>query len=209
MMPDPSSHPDDDSLRHLLAAARAGSADALAELLEKFRPYLQFVANNETDPTLRAKHAPSDAVQETLFAALQKFGQFRGQTAEDLAGWLKEILFNHLIDERRRFGADKRDVGRELPLDDDDSHNTLPAKLVGPDLPPDQRLIADEDAARVRAALERLPDNYTQVILLRTSHGLSFAEIGRRLGRSEDATRMRFNRAMEKLREQLGATDER
>jgi RNA polymerase sigma-70 factor (ECF subfamily) len=207
MTPDPSSHPDDDSVNALLAAARAGSEEALAELLEKFRPYLLLVANQECDPALRPKYAPSDAVQETFLKAHQEFAQFRGETAQKVAAWLKEILLNSNIDASRYYGAAKRDAGRELPLDDDDSRNTLPEKLVGPESPPDQLLIADEDAERVRAVLEQLPDHYTQVILLHERDGLTFAEIGRRLGRSVDATRMLFNRAMEKFREIWGAND--
>jgi RNA polymerase sigma-70 factor (ECF subfamily) len=103
--------------------------------------------------------------------------------------------------------ADKRDIDREVPLDGDDSRHNLPETLPAPEPPPDQLLIADEDAARVRAVLERLPEPYTQVILLRARDGLSFEEVGRRLGRTPDGARMLFNRAREKFRELLEATD--
>jgi DNA-directed RNA polymerase specialized sigma24 family protein len=56
--------------------------------------------------------------------------------------------------------------------------------------------------------LERLPEPYTQVILLRARDRLSFEEVGRRLGRSPDGARMLFNRAWEKFRELMEATDE-
>jgi RNA polymerase sigma-70 factor (ECF subfamily) len=153
MTPHPST-PDARWLRKRLTAARAGSAGALGELLEGFRPYLLLVANGEIDAGLRAKHAPSDAVQETLLAAQQGFAQFRGETAEELAGWLRRILRNHVIDAGRHFRADKRDIDREVPLDDDDSRHNLPETLSAPEQPPDQLLIADEDAARVHAVLD-------------------------------------------------------
>jgi RNA polymerase sigma-70 factor (ECF subfamily) len=206
MTPD-ATPPDARWLREPLAAARGGSSGALAELLEGFRPYLLLVANREIDPGLRPKHAPSDAVQETLLAAQQDFAQFRGEAADELAGWLRRILLNHGIDAGRHFHADKRDIDREVPLDGDDSRHNLPETLPAPEPPPDQLLIADEDAARVRAVLERLPESYTQVILLRARDGLSFEEVGRRLGRTPDGARMLFNRAREKLRELLEATD--
>jgi RNA polymerase sigma-70 factor (ECF subfamily) len=207
MTPDPSSHPDDRWLCPLLTATRAGSADALGRLLDAFRPYLLLVANREADSGLRPKQAPSDAVQDTLLAAQQQFAQFRGQSAEELAGWLRRILVNGLIDAGRHYHADKRDIERELPLDDDDSRHNRPETLLGPDLPPDQLLIADEEGQRVRAALERLPERQAQVIILRVRDGLPYEEVGRRLGCSPDAARMLYERAREKLRRLLEDDD--
>jgi RNA polymerase sigma-70 factor (ECF subfamily) len=206
MTPD-SSPPEARWLRERLASARAGSADALGELLEAFRRYLLLIANHEIAPTLRTKHAPSDAVQETLIAAQHDFAQFHGDSPDELAGWLRRILVNRLIDIGRYFRADKRDVGRERPLEDDDSRHNLPEMLPGSEPPPDRLLIADEENARVRAALERLPDHYAQVILLYARDRLPFEEVARRLGRSYDGARMLYNRARQKLRELLEATD--
>ena len=50
--------------------------------------------------------------------------------------------------------------------------------------------MADEQTHRLQAAIDRLPDDYRQVIALRYHEGLAFDEVGRRLGRSADAARM-------------------
>jgi RNA polymerase sigma-70 factor (ECF subfamily) len=60
-----------------------------------------------------------------------------------------------------------------------------------------------EDARRVRAALEQLPDDRRQVILLRFVDGLSAREAGLVLDRSEGAVRVLLHRALRDLGERL------
>ena len=53
------------------------------------------------------------------------------------------------------------------------------------------------------AAIGRLPPDDQEVIRLRTWDGLSFGEVGDRTGRTEDAARMQFARAMRRLEQEL------
>ena len=57
---------------------------------------------------------------------------------------------------------------------------------------------------RVEAALETLEEHHREVIVLRKLEELTFAEIGERLGKSEDACRMLFARALTALTSRLG-----
>jgi RNA polymerase sigma-70 factor, ECF subfamily len=61
------------------------------------------------------------------------------------------------------------------------------------------QLIVDERAQNLEAAIDSLSEAHRQVILLRKFEELSFREIGKRLGKSEDACRMLFARAMTAL----------
>jgi RNA polymerase sigma-70 factor (ECF subfamily) len=61
------------------------------------------------------------------------------------------------------------------------------------------RVILDEQAKQLEEALESMSADHRDVILLRKFEELSFAEIGRRLGKSEDACRMLLARAMTAL----------
>jgi RNA polymerase sigma-70 factor (ECF subfamily) len=74
---------------------------------------------------------------------------------------------------------------------------------------PSRQMMAAEQAAALRAALLRLPEDYRQVILLRNIERLSFQEIGARLQRSNEAARKLWVRAVDRLRELLGAGNER
>jgi len=61
-------------------------------------------------------------------------------------------------------------------------------------------------AWQVEAALESLPDASRELIILRKYEELTFPEIARRLGKSEDACRMAFSRAMAALTIAMGGT---
>ena len=56
-----------------------------------------------------------------------------------------------------------------------------------------------EEAQRLEAAIESLSPEHREVIVLRKFEELSFAEIGRRMGRTDDACRMLLARAMTAL----------
>lgn len=58
-------------------------------------------------------------------------------------------------------------------------------------------------ASAIRRALERLPEGQRQAVALKLLRGARFAEIGKLLGISEDAAKMRFVRALEALRAEL------
>ncbi len=58
-------------------------------------------------------------------------------------------------------------------------------------------------ASALRAGLANLPGGQEQVVVLKLLRGLRFAEIGRLLGVTEDAAKMRFVRALEALRAEL------
>src|SRR5262252_7421230 len=86
-----------------LGAARAGSTEALGQLLDGCRDYLCLVAERELDPDLRAKGGISDLVQETMLDAVRDFQQFGGTTEGELLAWLRCLLRNNLVSFTRLF----------------------------------------------------------------------------------------------------------
>jgi RNA polymerase sigma-70 factor, ECF subfamily len=58
-------------------------------------------------------------------------------------------------------------------------------------------------AAAIRKALERLPQQQRQVVVLKLLQGLSFGEIAERVAATEAACKMRFARGLESLRDEL------
>jgi RNA polymerase sigma-70 factor (ECF subfamily) len=191
-----------------LEAAAKGDREALGALLDHFRGYLLLVANRELPADVRAKAGPSDVVQETLLRAQQGFERFHGRSEEDLRRWLRRILLNHVANVNRDYaGTEKRQVSREVPLAGAPSEE-LRRGLVAPTPDPAEEAAVREEGAGLRRALDRLPEQYRRVIAWRSFDDLSFAEIGRRLGRSPDAARMLWARAVEQLGQALGPTHE-
>jgi RNA polymerase sigma-70 factor (ECF subfamily) len=187
-----------------LQAARQGSPQALGALLEHFRHYLLLVANHRLGADVQAKVGPSDVVQETLLRAHRRFSRFQGRTETDLRRWLRRILVNQLANAQRHYrGAAKRQVNRELSPAEAPAAAPLDA-LAGPAATPGAAAVGREQEAALRQALEGLPEHYRQAVEWRNFEGLSFAEIGRQLGRSAEAARMVWARAVEQLGEALG-----
>jgi RNA polymerase sigma-70 factor (ECF subfamily) len=192
-----------DDFQKDLQAARDGSDEAMGRVLERFRPYLLRIANDELDSGLRAKVGASDLAQQSLLEAQQDFAAFRGAGPEDLMGWLRGILRHNLADTRAAYQeAAKRQLQQEEFLDGA-SGGSLRDKLVANTPSPLERVVADEQAQVVQRALDGLPEDYRHVLTLRHQQGQSFVQIGATLGRSADAVRKLWFRAVELLRQEL------
>jgi RNA polymerase sigma-70 factor (ECF subfamily) len=155
------------------------------------------------DPRLAARIDPSDVVQDALAEASQKLPDYLKNHPVPLYPWLRQIAWERLVHlHTRHLGAQKRAVTREgrrdLPLPDE-SAVQLVERLVGSETSPSQAVTREEMRQRVRAALQRLPAHYREVVILRHLEQLSFVEIAGVLGMHEAAVRSRYRRAVERL----------
>lgn len=174
--------------------------------LERYRSWLGLLARLQVEPRLRAKFDPSDIVQQTLLEAVRGWPQFRGQDEAALAAWLRQILAHVLLHEVRRFrGAQRRDIGREVSLDQAlaESSRRLGEALRSPESSPSERAGRNELELRLADALARLPADYAEIIILRNVEGLSHEDAAKRMGRTTGAVRMLWVRALARLREEL------
>jgi RNA polymerase sigma-70 factor (ECF subfamily) len=174
--------------------------------LERFRSWLGLLARLQVEPRSRAKFDPSDIVQQTLLEAVRDRPKFRGETEAELAAWLRRILVHVLLHEVRRYGgAQRRDVGREVSLEEALAESTrqLGAALAAPGSSPSDRAGRHEMELRLADALARLPADYAEIILLRNVEGLPHEEVARRMGRGVGAVRMLWVRALARLRQEL------
>jgi RNA polymerase sigma-70 factor (ECF subfamily) len=148
---------------------------------------------------MRAKVGESDVLQEAWLAAFMSLGKFEDRGDGSFAAWLRRILDRKLVDEvRRHTDAAMRDARREERLATD-------AGVAEPDQPsPSGEVAAAEQSARIRAVVDALPSDYAVVIRLIHQDGLTLVEAGERMGRSADAVRKLYGRAMECLAERAG-----
>jgi RNA polymerase sigma-70 factor (ECF subfamily) len=189
---------------HYLPAARAGSREALGQLLEACRAYLLRIANDGVAADVRAKGGASDLVQETFLEAQRDFARFQGNTEAELLAWLRCMLQNNVSNFARHYRATgKRQVRREVPLERGDSFKAGEAGFVANTPSPSMEAMAHEKAEAVARALERLPEDYHRVITLRNQERREFDEIGRLMERSADAARRLWSRAIERLEHEL------
>jgi RNA polymerase sigma-70 factor (ECF subfamily) len=193
------------AITSLLEAARAGSREALGQLLESCHGYLLMVANGELDADLRAKEGASDLVQETFLEAQRDFGQFRGASEAELLAWLRRLMLNNVANFTRRYRTTgKRSVEREVALDEV-AKRELQAGVPAAAESPSGQAIAKEQAAALARALDRLPGDYRRVLRLRYEEGRPFEEIAALMGRSVNAVSKLVARAVERVQQEVEA----
>jgi RNA polymerase sigma-70 factor, ECF subfamily len=153
--------------------------------------------------------APSDLVQESLFEAHRDFSGFKGKHQLELFAWLRRILLHNLANARRTYQSTlKRAIGREVALDGFDVATGRPIALPQIQSSPSSMVGLQEQVHLLHAAVDRLPEDYKQVILLRHRDHLPFEAIAKQLNRSAAAARKLWSRAIECLQQELTATDD-
>lgn len=195
--------PGTSSVDSLLYEVRSGSRDALATLLERYRPLLLSLATKSIPAELAGKLSPSDAVQETSVDAVRSLADLRATSEAECRAWFCALLFRNIEDASRKFVfSQMREVRREQPLTPDDSRNLASTIAKVCESPLDQILVREE-RTQVNIALSRLSDEHRAVIELHSRDGLSFVEIGCRFSKSADAVRMTWQRAVKRLTREL------
>lgn len=205
----PSADHDRQQAAEFLAAALAGSSASLGELLDRHRNYLVLLATPQLAGVGRKRCSESDLVQETFLEAARDFVAFRGTTLPQFQAWLRRILSNNMLAFlERHVWADKRDVRREQSLHTvaaslDHSVVRLESFVVGPMDSPSECAMRREDALRIADAIASLPEDYREIIVLRTFQGLSFDDAASSMGRTAGALRMLWMRALKLLETRL------
>lgn len=144
---------------------------------------------------LRDTDDVEDAMQQAYVSAFTKLGQFRSDAR--FSTWLVAIALNE---------ARGRLRGRTLRSVADAASLEPPAAAP---LTPETEVTMREYVALVERAVERLPDDYRTVFVLRHVEGLGTAETAAVLGVSEDVVKTRLHRARALLRNLLAGDVDR
>ena len=180
----------------LILAARAEGPAALGRLLDAAYGYLTFLAVGQMARGYSAKFGISDVVQESAKDAQRGFDRFQGRSTGEFFAWLRRIVQSNMRDEERKHArAIRREVrlGAVAPI-------AVPAEQ--------ETTLSRADLTRmVEACIGRLPEHHATVLRLRYWEGLSFVEIGKRMGRSDEAVRKLWVRSLDRLRDEVHDTD--
>lgn len=175
----------------LLAEYRAGDAEALGRLVEKYkRPLFGFI--------LRFSEGREDAdevFQEVWVRAIKNMNHYR---QKNLLSWLFRIAHNLMIDRIRR---QKAVVSLDTPAKEDGT--SLGEQLTVPGLGPDALVSGRELGLRIEAAAAHLPRDQREVFWLRMQADLSFKEIAKIQKCSINTVLARMQYAVSKLRKEL------
>jgi len=190
----------------LLTQAKINPEVGLGPLLEKHRSYLTLLARVQIGRRLQGKADSADLVQETFLEAHRHFPLFQGRSAAEFVYWLRQILAARLAKLVRRYvGTKGRDVRLEQELERElaRSSQAFGRALVASQSTPSQQAVRRENAVLLAQALERLPKDYREVLILRHLEECAFAEVARRMGRTLESVKKLWARALPRLREEL------
>jgi RNA polymerase sigma-70 factor, ECF subfamily len=175
-----------------LELAAGGDSAALATLVTALQPHIekQLLRYPLTDEDRR------DLVQATLMQVIRRVGSFRGDSS--FSTWLFRVTANEALMMMRSQRRHRARLVEGLDLED---LGSLPAANDRASVDRgDTTAATSERDARVRAALDELPEGYRDVVALHYHQDLGLHEIAARLGATESAVRSRLHRARSRLR---------
>jgi RNA polymerase sigma-70 factor, ECF subfamily len=161
-----------------IAGAKEGDADALRFL------YLRYADNvyGYVCSIVRDEHEAEDVTQHIFAKLLTALGRYEPRVVP-FSAWILRVAHNAAIDHMR--------ARRAIPCEEVRSADEASSD------------IGRERGGDLRAALETLPPDQRQVVMLRFIVGLSPGEIAERLGRTEDAVHALQHRGRRRLRREM------
>jgi len=178
--------------RAMFESAVQGEAAALNAVVSTLRPHVE-------RQLLRyplAEEDRHDLIQSTLLQVSRRLGSFRGDSS--FSTWLFRVTANEALMLMR---SQRRHRARLVEGLDLEELSTLPAMNDAEgDVPSDVRAADAERDARVRRALDELPEEYRRVVVAHYEEDLGLQEIADRMKMTESAVRSRLHRARTRLR---------
>lgn len=167
------------------------SQEKLRRFEEQISPHLKSAYNLARWLT-RSHEDSEDIVQEAFLRAFSAFENFRG---EDGKPWLLAIVRNTSMTWLKRNRTGVATIAFEQALEDPVERS--------PD--PEEGLLISCDREQVRQALEQLPLEFREAVILREMEGLSYKEISATIGVPIGTVMSRLSRGRDWLRRILSA----
>ena len=180
----------------LLARCRRGDAAAWDELFDAhYAAAGRFIFQLSSDFTVEDAE---EICQEVFLSVIKNLDSFHGESR--LQTWIFRIAANRARDYREKRHAAKRGGGRaDVSLQAGDPESGL-ALDPPADLPaPDEHLMNAEQAALVRASLERLGEPCREIVELRYFGDLSYEELSATLALNPKTVSSRLSKCLDRL----------
>lgn len=174
----------------LITRALSGEEHAFRELVEHHTPRVYAVALRLLGNQAEAE----DVTQDVFFKVSRKLDTFREEAA--LSTWLYRVTVNAATDHMKKRRGDRTALVEDL--------ERLPIEDHGDR--PDEALQRGDLRARVRDAMDQLPDVFRTIIVLRELEGLAYEEIASVLSISKGTVESRLFRARAKIKAILERT---
>jgi RNA polymerase sigma-70 factor, ECF subfamily len=178
----------------LIEQIRRGDRRAFGRLVAELEPFV----SGSSLKVCRDRDIASENVQDTFINVYRKLHQFDGTSK--FTTWIYSIVVNNCRMKRRRRLIDEATVSTEAT-----GHAPLDRAHAAHDAgsSPDGALLLDELQKVLGRAVEKLPEEYRSVFVLRDVEGRSNEETAEELGLSVAAVKSRLHRARGRVREHV------
>jgi RNA polymerase sigma-70 factor (ECF subfamily) len=187
--------------QRLMERFQEGDVSAFEVLLHKYQaPVLALVRRY-----LGSRSAGVDDVAQEVFVRIYR-SKHTYEPKAKVGTWIYRVTVNTCLNEIRRLGADKnrRVAGFSAVFGDDDGGDAAAEALADRAAPaPTQRMEAGEVEARVREAVDALPEQQRLAVVLSRYHQLPYEEVAAAIGSTVPAVKSLLTRARENLRRAL------
>lgn len=193
----------EDPDRRLVRDASGGDELALDALLERHLPGVLAFVRVRAGARILARESSLDLVQSACREVLADLSRYDYRDEAGFRHWLYLSAERKILERARRDGREKRGGGREALTISAAEEDLLRRSWTGA-VSPSGAAIAREEIEQMELAMSRLSEEHREVILLARFVGLSHAEIGERLGKSERAVTSLLHRALAQLAIEMG-----
>lgn len=176
---------------------KLGDATAFDTLVDRYSGDVYAVLFRLTENADDAR----DLTQDTFLRAFRSIGGFRGES--ELKTWLYRIAINESRNRFRWWKRRRRDVTVSLDAPLGHTELTVGDTLSDTSLSPEESALRREREMAIRSALQKIPDNFREAVILCDIEGLSYEETASALGIGIGTVKSRLSRGREELRRRL------
>jgi RNA polymerase sigma-70 factor (ECF subfamily) len=180
----------------LVAKAKEGDQEAVSALYRLYEFRLKKAVKKKLGSKLRGRLETMDLVQSVRKDVLLDVKAFDYRGPDSFFHWLLTCIIRKIQDKGRYFSAGKRDLDKEQRIH---TGGVLPGEHEAGGPSPSQAAIADEHLERLMRLLDKLPELQRKALVLRMRDEMEFDEIGKRMGKSPEAVRKLYSRAMKRI----------
>jgi len=193
----PSSDPEQEQIVQWIEKAKNGDSDAFAEIVGHFERFVYNTACRILSGAGLSLDSADDIAQESFIKIWNSLSSFRGECC--FSTWIFRITVNTAKDNIRsatRHGT----ISLIRQSNDDDQAEEWDLPVTSGDEVPEDALDRKETVKLVRLAIEQLPEDQRQVVIMRDIHELSYQDISDILGVELGTVKSRLNRGRTNLR---------
>lgn len=190
----------------LIVNAKLGNEEALNKLFARYQARILRIVRLRLPSNLRQKLRlqSMDIVQEVFMHSFQRLKDFEPQSQGHFLNWLGKKVEWYIKDRLDYASRVKREApGGEISIDQEiapSSENIqIQIEIKDDGTTPSQYAVRKDREQLLDSLLELLEAQQRELIIYRNLEELSFQEIGKMLGKSEDAARKQYCRAFKKL----------